>query len=352
MMINNHIQLVKALSECEWVGIYGYGYEGKKLKRELEVLEFDRFIFVCTHDGYKQKSYLNGVKIETISELNAYPNIIVIISQRSPFYDEMDKACQSNNIKVITIAADYQYASDFVSDHGLILNEIESIKRKLSMKNDIWRRGKIQFYVPNYPCDYIQRHIVDDNEFFEQDILKDLETFLPEENPMILDIGANIGNHSLYWAFEKKARIIAFEPVENTFNVLKKNIEINKLKHNIKAYNFGLSDVEELADYKTFREDNIGDTHLISSKNGSMKLRCLDSVEIDMPRIDMMKIDVEDYEAKVLLGAKNTIKKFHPLIFVESYPNCFGEMNNILMELNYEIIKEYEGHNFLYKYKS
>ena len=79
--------------------------------------------------------------------------------------------------------------------------------KKISMPNHIWQIGDIRFFVPNYPLDLIQKDIVDSNHFYEQDILEDLLQFMPE-NPVICDIRANIGNHTLYWLSHNNARYI------------------------------------------------------------------------------------------------------------------------------------------------
>ena len=55
----------------------------------------------------------------------------------------------------------------------------------------------------------------------------------------ILDIGANNGIYSIYYAKKyKNSKIFSFEPVKKNYILLKKNIHLNKIK-NIKTYNFG-----------------------------------------------------------------------------------------------------------------
>ena len=66
------------------------------------------------------------------------------------------------------------------------------------MKDDIFRVKNVQFYLPNYPADYVQSEIADKSGFYEQNELELFDKYLPE-NAVILDIGANIGNHTLYW---------------------------------------------------------------------------------------------------------------------------------------------------------
>ena len=73
------------------------------------------------------------------------------------------------------------------------------IMYKLSMPDSILRISKTLFYLPNYPIDVIQQYIGNYQKYFEQDTLDDIAPIIPD-NPVMLDIGANIGNHSLYFA--------------------------------------------------------------------------------------------------------------------------------------------------------
>ncbi|AFI04806.1 hypothetical protein [Helicobacter cetorum] len=52
------------------------------------------------------------------------------------------------------------------------------IKCKLSMPDNIWRNNNTLFYVPNYPLDLIQSHIVETKTYFEIEILKELKEIL------------------------------------------------------------------------------------------------------------------------------------------------------------------------------
>jgi FkbM family methyltransferase len=275
-------------------------------------------------------------------------NAAILISENSKYFEEMLSNCKRMKNSVIQIAKNYVFHKENANDIKAIRCGIEMLEKKLSMKNDIWQFGKTKFYLPNYPYDFIQKHIVENNSYFEHEILKDLDEFIPD-NATILDIGANIGNHSLYWAIERGAKkILAFEPVDQTFEILQSNIKINNLNNRVFCHKVGFSDVTEKAGFKTFRANNIGDTHLQPDPIGQIELVRMDDYLMDIDRIDFIKIDVEDYEEKVILGGLSTIKKYKPVIFVESYPDYFERMDETMQELDYEMTKEYGGYNYLY----
>lgn len=225
--------------------------------------------------------------------------------------------------------------------------KFDMLLKKASMTDNIWQINNIQFFVPNYPFDVIQKIIVNTNNFFEQDILEDLNQFLPS-NPVICDIGANIGNHTLYWLFNNKADFIyCFEPKLETFNILEKNIEINHVKDKTKCFNLALSDSSTKLSIQSFSQDNIGANVYCKNQTGNTTALPLDEITIDK-KIDFMKIDVECMEVDVLSGAENTIKKHLPVIFIETFEKNHRKVDEFLNKLGYSMIKEYPNSNYLY----
>jgi len=222
------------------------------------------------------------------------------------------------------------------------------IEKKLSMPDSLWRIHNIVFYVPKYPLDVIQKAIVDDNQFFEQDILQELDNYIPE-NAIILDIGANIGNHTLYWAIKKNAKkIFAFEPITETFAILQKNIELNKIQNKVALFNIGLSDEKTSAAIQTFCMANTGATSINKNGTGNIELDYLDNINLGVDTIDLVKIDIEGHEEYALRGMAETLKKFKPKIFIEIFPRKFTAVNELLISMGYVLEKVFEHENFLY----
>jgi FkbM family methyltransferase len=140
-------------------------------------------------------------------------------------------------------------------------------------------------------------------------------------NPVVMDIGANIGNHAL--AFSTAANhVLAFEPLPTVFSLLEKNIRNNNID-NIQAFPFALSDVEEQATIYMVREGNVGassfdkreggvDAVMVNKKIGDEVL-----AEVGIKKLDLIKLDVEAHEAFVLRGLKKTLEQHKPIITME-----------------------------------
>jgi FkbM family methyltransferase len=135
----------------------------------------------------------------------------------------------------------------------------------------------------------------------------------------VLDIGANIGFHTLYFSelVGPTGKVLAFEPVPSNFEKLTNNITLNNYQ-NIKAEHFALGNKNELmkiaADEKSI---NPGAFNLFD-QSGTIEITCKIGDEvIGDNKVDFIKIDVEGYESFVIEGLANTIKKNRPTIVFE-----------------------------------
>jgi FkbM family methyltransferase len=238
-----------------------------------------------------------------------------------------------------------------------IRRSIERIEKKLSMTDDTVYVGSVKFYIPNFPLDLIQR-VLAYGHFWEEDSLKRLDKYLTRES-VVFDIGANIGNHTIYWSKITDGvgvkRVYAFEPIDLTFSVLEKNVRINELGSvRVIINKVGLGREEGFAEVGDTQYDysNIGKTSIRTSSSGPFKIISLDSyvnsANFRDKRIDFIKIDVENFEVELLFGAIETIKKYSPIIFIESFPNNFEKVDNLLKSLGYRMKEEFGGDNFLY----
>jgi FkbM family methyltransferase len=150
---------------------------------------------------------------------------------------------------------------------------------------------------------------------------------------VILDVGANVGHFSLkvgMTAFQKvDVDIYAFEPNPLTFLLLQQNLNLNsQLLPSIQTKQLALGDIGSMN--FTYNPVNTGAGHLVRSPTGlQVKVARLDDwfKETELPRIDFIKMDVEGYEPKVLLGASEIISAFRPVLYLEITDEWFRNIN-------------------------
>ncbi len=156
-----------------------------------------------------------------------------------------------------------------------------------------------------------------------------------------LDIGAHIGNHSIYFSKYFK-KVYSFEPNPKAFYLLKFNVSPFK---KIKIFNYGLYNKKKKSKLYICKF-NIGGSsikydeynHRVEEK---IYLRKLDDIKIN-EKIGLIKIDTERSEYEILKGSSKTIKKNKPIILFEQSINEFknGSTKSIkfLEKNNYKIL--------------
>jgi FkbM family methyltransferase len=157
-----------------------------------------------------------------------------------------------------------------------------------------------------------------------------------------LDIGANIGTHTVYLSDNFKT-VHAFEPQKKVFDILNENIKLNNIT-NVITYNYGLAEKEKKVKMRKFsndKDENIGAINIEDNGRGEeIFLKRLDS--LNLTNIKFIKMDVEGFEYFVLLGGKNTILQSKPIIIIEL--NSTGtkyreDVRNFFKSVNYKLNK-------------
>ena len=124
------------------------------------------------------------------------------------------------------------------------------------------REARGRFFL--LPDDYIGATILAEGAF-EKGYLASLDTLIDRarargqmagEQPVAVDIGANIGTHAVYLA-SRFARVHAFEPNEMIHHVLSANLALNGC-HGVVAHRVALSDAEETLTYRQDASGNLG----------------------------------------------------------------------------------------------
>jgi FkbM family methyltransferase len=168
---------------------------------------------------------------------------------------------------------------------------------------------------------------------------REIFSILSLSSNTVFDIGSYTGIYALIAAkSNKKLKVSAFEPNPNLFSALEKNLKLNRIR-NVKSEQMALDNQPGEA-YLYLNHDihtSIGSL-IQSSTAGKKVLVRKTTLDIycenhSVNSIDLIKIDVEGYEANVLQGGSSIIKKSSPIILMES-------LTQVTLEKQFELLSE------------
>jgi len=179
---------------------------------------------------------------------------------------------------------------------------------------------EIFFHLPDRN-DHIQKTIALSSYFYEPEMLEDMRARVMAldvpENTMALDVGANIGNHTVFIGKVLGLNTIAFEPTPRSHAVLCKNIALNGLDGHVQALRIGAGAQTGHATVQTRDAANWGMNQLHADSDGEIEVKRLDDISRTGPVV-LMKVDVEGMELDVLRGAAEILRTDHPLLYIEA----------------------------------
>jgi FkbM family methyltransferase len=137
----------------------------------------------------------------------------------------------------------------------------------------------------------------------------------------VLDIGANIGAHTLFFAAAAgpTGEVLAFEPVPGLFQLLCCNLALNGLAR-VRTFPAAVGRARGAAGLPALdlgRPGNFGAAAIVPAGGGeAAPVLAID--DLGLGACHLMKIDVEGMEGEVLAGAAATIARHRPVLFVEN----------------------------------
>jgi len=193
---------------------------------------------------------------------------------------------------------------------------------------------------------------------FERDLVRSYRRLI-QPGATVLDIGANIGAHTLPLAQHvgPDGRVIAIEATEYAYGKLQKNLSLNPaLQSQTTAIQALLTATDD-----ALREPAISSSWPIAGSETTHAVLCgamrstegaqtqsLDTLldHLAVPQVHWIKLDVDGHELSVLQGASKCLRIHKPSIFMELAPYCyansmhgFRDLISILTEANYSFLK-------------
>ncbi|MDS0256807.1 FkbM family methyltransferase [Thermoplasmatales archaeon AK] len=205
-------------------------------------------------------------------------------------------------------------------DHSLPLDMVSKKYRKVKYKEYLDLPRKI---ADKENCRFSEE--TKSSSLFEVFVerIYDIEGYTPRNKDVVIDVGANVGDTTIWWAMKFGAQVIAFEPMEETFNLLRRNVALNN--GDISISKIAIGDGNEISGSEE-------GTMLVPGKDHKLKTVRLDDLKLE--RVDLLKIDVEGFELSVLRGAINTLATHKPRVIIETHSkelakSCLGILTGI-----------------------
>lgn len=171
----------------------------------------------------------------------------------------------------------------------------------------------------------------------------------------VLDIGANIGAHTLHLAkcVGPSGRVVAFEPTDYAFAKLARNTALNpELAPRIQCCQHMLVDAARqnaptgpLYSSWPLRQDDTAKHQLHQGRlmaTSGASPRTLDAAvaALGLSRLDCIKLDIDGFECQMLRGARAVLTRWHPTIIMELAPYVLEEQGASLAEL-VQLLRDY-----------
>lgn len=207
------------------------------------------------------------------------------------------------------------------------------------------------FYFVHLSGDYIPGKIAEKRQFYESSFLN-LLARLYQPGKLIVDGGANIGNHSVFFAGVIGAPVVAFEPQPHNFDLLLANVHLNRLEQKVDSRDVAIGDRKGRIELVQALQHNFGsftaDSTLLQERarmataagKFEVNLSTLDEELADVrDAVAIIKLDLEGMELSALQGARRIIMESLPVIAVECFTRSqYLQIKEFLAPYDYFVI--------------
>jgi FkbM family methyltransferase len=177
----------------------------------------------------------------------------------------------------------------------------------------------IDINIIGFEDDYIFKNIKKNSIFYEADLLEEI-AFFPLKKGIIIDVGANIGNHTVFFAKVLQKEVICVEPNPVTNQILTQNVGLNYLDDYVTIYEKPIGEnLDDLYDSIDVSDVNLGMHKFIKTANETSKItgETIDNISKDK-EVALIKIDIDGGELSALKGASRTLREYKPVLVVEA----------------------------------
>lgn len=339
--------------------ILGVGTNAKILSEIYKQKKVNIVAYLISDDQNLLFSEYEGIPVYKMSECDEkIKNCLVISSIRECFSEKVLKELQCNGFKNIIMVEDYRewieileyfYRAYFVNKGIDIDGEFLNIDGSQFINGfQLDTEGKFAFFseigdiiLPKYFQDY---SICSEGPYELHEI-----GFEVSKGDVVFDCGANMGLFSAL-AINSGGCVYGFEPTPQTRKYLQQYISLYPQKMNIVPYALSDSDGET----KFYVNSNLNGENSINNLYGTcnecitVQMKTMDHFvkDKDITKVDFIKADIEGSERNMLMGAKETLKRFAPKLAICTYhlKDDPEVLESIIKQANpnYKIVHKYK----------
>jgi FkbM family methyltransferase len=207
---------------------------------------------------------------------------------------------------------------------------------------------KIYFYVTNRNDEIMRCHY--EGNFYEREELQIISKNFGDHG-VFVDIGANVGNHTLYISqFTGALKVIPLEPNPVALAVLKINLLLNRCSNvDTRFLGIALAASDRRLQEKTPPANNLGHTEYVDDPGGNTLAVSGDALLLNEP-IEFIKLDVEGMEMDILSGLHNTIARWRPRLFVEVWDERLPAFQSWCDKARYQVADQFRRYKAIQNY--
>lgn len=240
-----------------------------------------------------------------------------------------------------------QWAEDLTKKLNRLMRLTEQQNRLLNFANlgpervvTLNHKGEgFQMYIPFANQDYIQRTILESQDFYESDMLDALKDLnIVPKGSVVIDAGSNIGNHAVYFnAFFKPARMYCFEPQQLANAALVRNMELNATGSDVRTFRAMLGAEDGTGAVSSYKGGNQGGATFAPTDGEGVPMVTLDGAieQGDHGKVSFIKIDVEGFQAHVLRGAHKILSLRKAVLWIEVFKDEKPETDEVMALYGY-----------------